>query len=84
MARKGLDVTKVVFANRECRPETRAFLSRFPDASPGYAVVAAFVREEGGVLASFDGNDDVVWQSNLVASANPTLDRQVSWLLGSD
>ena len=48
------------------------------------AAVAACVREAGGVLTSFDGNDNVVWQSDLVASANPTLHRQVLRLLGSD
>jgi fructose-1,6-bisphosphatase/inositol monophosphatase family enzyme len=48
------------------------------------AAVAACVREAGGVLTSFDGNEDVVWQSDLVASANITLHRQVLRLLGSD
>lgn len=48
------------------------------------AAVATCVREAGGVLTSFDGNEDVVWQSNLVASANPRLHRQVLQLLGSD
>ena len=48
------------------------------------AAVAACVRGAGGVLTSFDGNEDVVWQSDLVASANITLHRQVLRLLGSD
>jgi histidinol-phosphatase len=48
------------------------------------AAVAACVREAGGVLTSSDGNGDVVWQPNLVASANPTLHRQVLQLLRSD
>jgi histidinol-phosphatase len=45
------------------------------------AAVAPCVREAGGVLSSFDGDQDVVWQSNLVASANPTLHANVMELL---
>jgi histidinol-phosphatase len=41
------------------------------------AAVAPCVREAGGVLTSLDGNDDVVWQPNLVASANPVLHAKV-------
>jgi histidinol-phosphatase len=41
------------------------------------AAVAPCVREAGGALSSLDGNDDVVWQPNLVASANPTLHARV-------
>jgi histidinol-phosphatase len=37
------------------------------------AAVAPCVREAGGVLSSIDGKDDIVWQPNLVASANLTL-----------
>jgi histidinol-phosphatase len=37
------------------------------------AALAPCVREAGGVLTSLEGNEDVVWQRNLVASANPTL-----------
>jgi len=48
------------------------------------AAVAVCVREAGGALTSLDGNEDVVWQSDLVASANITLHRQVLRLLGSD
>ncbi len=33
------------------------------------AAVVPCVREAGGGLSSLDGNEDVVWQSNLVASA---------------
>jgi histidinol-phosphatase len=41
------------------------------------AAVAPCVREAGGVLSSLDGNEDVVWQPNLVASANPSLHARV-------
>ena len=42
------------------------------------AAVVPCVREAGGVLSSLDGVvDDVVWQPNLVASANPTLHGRV-------
>lgn len=37
------------------------------------APIVPCVREAGGVLTSLDGNEDVVWQPNLVASANPAL-----------
>jgi histidinol-phosphatase len=45
------------------------------------AAVAPCVREAGGVLTSLDGNEDVVWQSDLVASANPRLHDKVLQLL---
>lgn len=45
------------------------------------AAVVPCVREAGGVLSSLDGDHDVVWQSNLVASANPTLHANVMELL---
>ena len=41
------------------------------------AALAPCVREAGGVLSSIDGNEDVVWQSNLVASANAKLHAKV-------
>lgn len=41
------------------------------------AAVAPCVREAGGVLTSLDGNEDVVWRPDLVASANPTLHAKV-------
>jgi histidinol-phosphatase len=41
------------------------------------AAVAPCVREAGGTLTSIDGNEDVVWQSDLVASANPKLHAKV-------
>jgi len=41
------------------------------------AAVAPCVREAGGMLTSIDGNDDVVWQSSLVASATPELHAKV-------
>lgn len=41
------------------------------------AALAPCVREAGGVLTSADGNTDVVWQNNLVASANPALHAKV-------
>jgi histidinol-phosphatase len=37
------------------------------------AAVAPCVREAGGAITSLDGNEDVVWQPNLVASATPAL-----------
>jgi histidinol-phosphatase len=45
------------------------------------AAVAPCVREAGGVLTSLDGNEDVVWQPDLVASANPKLHDKVLQLL---
>ena len=39
--------------------------------------VVPCVREAGGVLSSLDGNEDVVWQPNLVASANRALHEKV-------
>jgi histidinol-phosphatase len=45
------------------------------------AAVALCVREAGGVATSLDGNEDVVWQPNLVASANPALHTKVLDLL---
>jgi len=41
------------------------------------AAVVPCVREAGGVLTSLDGNEDIVWQPNLVASANATLHTKV-------
>ena len=41
------------------------------------AALAPCVREAGGVVSSLDGGEDVVWQPNLVASANPTLHAKV-------
>ena len=41
------------------------------------AAIVPCVREAGGVATSLDGNQDVVWQPNLVASANPTLHARV-------
>ncbi len=41
------------------------------------AAVAPCVREAGGALTSLDGNEDVVWQPNLVASSNSTLHAEV-------
>jgi histidinol-phosphatase len=45
------------------------------------AAIVPCVREAGGVLSSLDGSEDVVWQSNLVASANPRLHKRVLQLL---
>jgi histidinol-phosphatase len=45
------------------------------------AALAPCIREAGGVLTSFDGNEDVVWQTNLVASANTSLHAKVLQLL---
>ncbi len=41
------------------------------------AAVVPCVREAGGILTSLDGNEDVIWQPDLVASANPTLHAKV-------
>jgi histidinol-phosphatase len=41
------------------------------------AAVTPCVREAGGVLTSLDGKEDVVWQPDLVASANPKLHAEV-------
>jgi fructose-1,6-bisphosphatase/inositol monophosphatase family enzyme len=41
------------------------------------AAVVPCVREAGGILTSLDGNEDVVWQSDLVASASPKLHAKV-------
>jgi fructose-1,6-bisphosphatase/inositol monophosphatase family enzyme len=41
------------------------------------AALVPCVREAGGVLTSLDGNEDAVWQPNLVASANPALHAKV-------
>jgi fructose-1,6-bisphosphatase/inositol monophosphatase family enzyme len=41
------------------------------------AAVAVCVREAGGVVTSLAGEPDVVWQPNLVASANPALHAKV-------
>ena len=41
------------------------------------AAVTPCVRESGGVLTSLDGNDDVVWQPDVVASANAKLHAKV-------
>jgi fructose-1,6-bisphosphatase/inositol monophosphatase family enzyme len=41
------------------------------------AALAPCVREAGGALSSLDGNEDIVWQPSLVASANATLHAQV-------
>ena len=46
------------------------------------AALVPCIREAGGVLTSFDGNEDVVWQTNLVASANAGLHAKVLQLLG--
>lgn len=48
------------------------------------AAVAPCVREAGGIVTSLDGNEDVVWGPDLVASANPKLHAKVLELLASD
>jgi fructose-1,6-bisphosphatase/inositol monophosphatase family enzyme len=45
------------------------------------AAVVPCLREAGGMLTSLDGSVDVVWQPNLVASANATLHARVLELL---
>jgi histidinol-phosphatase len=41
------------------------------------AALVPCVREAGGVATSLEGNQDVVWQPSLVASANPRLHAKV-------
>jgi fructose-1,6-bisphosphatase/inositol monophosphatase family enzyme len=45
------------------------------------AALAPCVREAGGVITSVDGNEDVVWQADAVASANPELHAKVLSLI---
>jgi len=45
------------------------------------AALAPCIREAGGLLTAADGNEDVVWQPNLVASANPKLHANILRLL---
>jgi histidinol phosphatase-like enzyme (inositol monophosphatase family) len=46
------------------------------------AALAPCVSEAGGALSSLDGNEDCIWQPNLVASANQVLHAQVLQALG--
>lgn len=48
------------------------------------AAVVPCVLEAGGALSSLNGAQNVVWQDNLVASANPGLHAKVLQLLASD
>jgi histidinol-phosphatase len=48
------------------------------------AAIAACVTEAGGVVTSLDGNEDIIWRPNLLATATPKLHAQVLQLLGSD
>ena len=41
------------------------------------AAVVPCVREAGGVLSSLGGDEDLPWQPNLVASANPAIHAEV-------
>ena len=41
------------------------------------AAIVPCVREAGGVVTSLHGNEDVVWQPDLLATANPTLHAKV-------
>ena len=41
------------------------------------AAIVPCVREAGGIATSLSGNPDVVWQTDLVASANPALHAKV-------
>ena len=60
----------------------RADVALDPRMSPwDIAAVVPCVREAGGVLTSLDGNEDVIWQANLVASANAALHARVLQLL---
>lgn len=56
-----------------------------PRMSPwDIAAVVPCVREAGGALTSLDGNEDVVWQPSLVASANAELHEKVLRALRGD
>jgi histidinol-phosphatase len=48
------------------------------------AALAPCVREAGGVLTSLDGQEDVIWQPSLVASANQALHAKVLQSLRPD
>lgn len=48
------------------------------------AALAPCVREAGGALTSTEGDSDVVWQPDLVASANAALHAKVLKLLARD
>jgi histidinol-phosphatase len=48
------------------------------------AALSPCIREAGGTLSSIDGNEDVVWQSSLVASATPKLHEKVLESLRTD
>lgn len=48
------------------------------------AAIVPCVREAGGALTSLDGNEDVVWQPSLVASANSKLHEKVLRALRGD
>jgi histidinol-phosphatase len=48
------------------------------------AAVAACVTEAGGVVTSLDGNEDIIWQPNLLACATTKLHAQVLQLLSSN
>ena len=41
------------------------------------AAIVPCVREAGGAVSSLDGNENCIWEPNLVASANPKLHAQV-------
>jgi histidinol-phosphatase len=47
------------------------------------AALVPCVREAGGALSSLQGDEDVIWRPNLIASANPALHAKVLMLLGS-
>jgi len=46
------------------------------------AALVPCVREAGGVLTGLDGNEEVVWGSDLIASASPQLHARVLQTLG--
>ncbi len=48
------------------------------------AALAPCVREAGGTLTSIDGNEDAIWNSSLIASANATLHARLLDLLRRD
>ena len=47
------------------------------------AALVPCVKEAGGVLTSLDGNEDVIWGPDLVASANAPLHARVLQTLGA-
>jgi len=48
------------------------------------AALAPCIREAGGTLTAADGNEDVIWNPSLIASANATLHAKLLDLINGD